>query len=391
MELSELEKELLIKTFKRVTENDVVSWRVAVRAQIDQTMTEAAAQTIMARGVAHSHLLCASSDSQLSNAASGTLSALRGHLENLGSVRGVFDWGYGGSKEPAIWRELGYVAHFSKRKSIRSEAEALQGRLTEMGLDCFIVAEMPALPAITELSVCRLIPRFAKEMVVDRLPVDQQNGLIYGSITDAIKDEKLAAEAKSTIDGVFEHLEKMTLVSRVNGVRLCWEWSGFVFTREGINVARDLEEQIRRRAKEDARVAPGIYHVRCPACTRTEMVTTVDFDPDRPVRGWMLDFADKFKRLNWSLPFKPSDVGQNIVCSHCQTVLIGTDNRFLSGVLVDQAAETEDVDGRKIDDEELLRLVDSGKSQVEIAGIFGCSKQAVSKRLKALREAEAVA
>jgi hypothetical protein len=39
----------------------------------------------------------------------------------------------------------------------------------------------------------------------------------------------------------------------------------------------------------------------------------------------------------------------------------------------------------KIDDERMLELFNEGKNQVEIAAIFDVTKQAVSKRLKALR------
>ena len=39
----------------------------------------------------------------------------------------------------------------------------------------------------------------------------------------------------------------------------------------------------------------------------------------------------------------------------------------------------------KINDRKLLRMVDQGKTQVEVGKFFGVSKQAVNKRLKVLR------
>jgi len=59
--------------------------------------------------------------------------------------------------------------------------------------------------------------------------------------------------------------------------------------------------------------------------------------------------------------------------------------RFQSDPLVDSPDAESQSTGGKIDDQELLELVDGGATQVEAAAFFGVSKQAVNKKLKTLR------
>jgi len=123
------------------------------------------------------------------------------------------------------------------------------------------------------------------------------------------------------------------------------------------------------------------------------------FRPDKPVTGEMLRLLPDLSKSTWHLNFGPSDAGEAICCPNCDEGLIDWDSgRFLEGTLIPSDEDTENIneseeaetdqpgaEKKKIDDAKLLEMVDEGKTQVEAANFFGVTKQAISKRIKALR------
>jgi hypothetical protein len=183
------------------------------------------------------------------------------------------------------------------------------------------------------------------------------------------------------------------------------EYFGLTLTDCGVDTAEDLKTRLRMQADATPDAAAGLL-VKCGSCCRIFLETTDSYIADWPVIGHMLSFIEKYRKQRWSLPFSPHESHSCIICPGCDAPLLNVSARFLPDVLISpeeekeadgqpdadavdpesQPNETAESTGRKLTDEELLKMVDEGKTQVEIAELLGCSKQNINKRLKLLRK-----
>lgn len=390
MKLTDFDKTCLLTALEnhKREKRAPINWRVGIRARFSQIPSELSTSDDkpLIQGFTETSWLNSTGKTEQLNLVSKAESNLRGflqsrHIEDIEPARTT-------KIDPDVFMNLGYAFVTSRKKYSREETDKLLQEWQSKGLDCFIIPELGQGAALYELTAVELIPKFKKAMDTKNVPLNGPAGVIYGRIEDVIHEEALIKEARETVNQAFESLETEGLAVRVKGVHLCWNWNGLVLTREGVAVAEDLQFRLKMQSKEEKRPKLGIkYLVRCPGCTKIYYTTNDDFDPDRAVRGHDLDLLPEYQRMKWSKPFTNDAIGMNITCL-CEQPLVGYNNLFLDGVLVDPADNADRSTG-KIDDKKLLELVDEGKSQPKIAEIFGVTKQAVNKRLKYLQgEAE---
>lgn len=392
MNLNETEKMFLLEALKNYQRgrHEPIHWRVGIRGRFGQTPSEVQVKNKapLVNGFTETSWLNFKRLDELVTRINEAFGILRAYLESK-HIEGL-DWSRTNTVvDPHVFLSLGFVFITSKMKYSRIEAEKQLEDWTALGLDCFILPELDQVANLYELAALELVPKYAKAMDTVNLPRDEHSGAIYGEIKDCIADKNIVGKAEEEIGKAFSTLESEGLAVIVEGVHLCWSWRGIILTREGTIVAEDLKFRIRQQAKEDKKPKAGIsYLVKCPVCRKIFFMTTDMFDPDRAVRGYDLDFLPKFKKLRWSKPFTNDAIGQNIICN-CGAFLVGMDNRFLDGVLIDPAdhtaEESEEESDEKINNEELLKLTDEGLSQTKIAEIFKVSRQAIHKRLRALK------
>ncbi len=376
-------------------DNVLPKWRCIAIQRFDQTPAEI--ETVNAPEVATpafglSTMMTMVSAADIHNRASSARANLATRLEAARAKDP--DFGSSRQVDPEMFIRLGFVWVGSRPKLSKADSEEVAKDWRNKGFEVFVHCQTGDGADLYELQAVNLIPKFAKKAQLDHLPSDSNRGIVFGTIEAAIPDEKIAAEAWKEVDTAFQTLESEGLVVRVQGVNMGARWQGISLSHEGLAVAKDMKFRLRQQSADDAKPkGVGPFHVCCPNCKQVFMKTTDMYTEDSPVHGYMLEFLPQYKKLKWSLPFMPSAIGQNITCPGCSCVLTGTNNRFLDGILTDPNEEEkadiqpDESTGGKIDDEALLKMVDEGKPQTEIARFFQVSKQAVNKKLKALREA----
>lgn len=62
--------------------------------------------------------------------------------------------------------------------------------------------------------------------------------------------------------------------------------------------------------------------VVCPGCKGRYLQLGEHYDPDAPLRGYMLDMAEPYAGWKWSKPFSDHDLGPALECPGCNAPLL---------------------------------------------------------------------
>lgn len=78
-----------------------------------------------------------------------------------------------------------------------------------------------------------------------------------------------------------------------------------------------------RKQPEQAKAVKR-FQVICPGCKGAYLETNERYDPDVPLRGYMLQMAPKFgpQGFNWTRPGSDHDLGPAIECPGCGAPIV---------------------------------------------------------------------
>jgi len=107
-------------------------------------------------------------------------------------------------------------------------------------------------------------------------------------------------------------------------------------TEKGHQLAGELKDWRRNEPIRKLKEAHIPRKIHCPTCHEELMQTRFTYVPGELVQGSMLTTFGTAADGNWSLPFNGNDIGKySIICPGCNGRLIGEDNLFLEGVLIE--------------------------------------------------------
>jgi len=107
-------------------------------------------------------------------------------------------------------------------------------------------------------------------------------------------------------------------------------------TKKGYKLGKEIEEWRRNEPLRKLKEAHIPRKIHCPTCHEELMQTRFTYVPGELVQGSMLTTYGTAADGNWSLPFNGNDIGKySIICPGCNGRLIGEDNLFLEGVLIE--------------------------------------------------------
>jgi len=343
--MKKIEQEILLAAYENHTHERRVPahWRICIKSYISQGPIERSMEPPkMINGIHVANWLQLSDLNPLKNLISNSKNRLEQflkshHIEGLepGRTRHI---------QPEIFLKLGFVFVLSSRLYEKSKAESLMREWDKLGLDTFILAELPP-GADFYASEALGLTKYTDMVKTVHLVHKGFSGRIPGSVEGVLVGEKKAVieEAVKVVDTAFQSLEKSGYAIQVKGFNLSFEWNGLSLTKLGVVAAEALEENIYlENLAEQAAKAPKSCKIKCLSCGEVILRTNNLFRSDRAVTGDMIEFISNLSEAGWSVKFGPNDVGDSIMCPNCGAGLIDPGSfRFLENALVD-AEESED-------------------------------------------------
>ena len=384
--MRKLELDILLQTYENYIHEarKPVHWRIGIKAYINQ-LPVATSEDKMIYGINEPTWLSFQNDTQAHNAASKAYSDLTQYLRSH-HVEGV-EPGFTNTIQPACFLALGYVCVVSKKFSTKDEAVSLKKKWEEMGLTCFLMDELSEgadLYASDALEFTEYKDLIQKSHLIAR----GRYGRIPGGVESCLMNEKedTILQAQKTITAAFQSLENQGLAVHVKGVNLCFEWDGIVLTREGARMVEVIKEKGRLDFMIEQETRRGkVYHVSCPSCGEVYFQTSALFDPTKRLTGSMVELLPNLDPAMW-LNFSGDDSGDSLACPGCESALVNSDGFLRPSSLVElDVFDTETSAGepgggsRKEIKNEVLKLLDEGLFQVDVANTLGIDKGYVSK------------
>ena len=335
--MKKIEREILLAAYgnHKLERRIPAYWRVGIKSYVSQGPVELSAETKMINGSDENNWMRFADLNPVKNLIGDAKNKLEQYL-NSHHIEGL-EPGRTSHIQPEIFMKLGYVFVTSNKLFERSKADDLIQEWKKLGLNTFILAELPP-DADLFSSEALSQTKYADLVKTVHLAPRGFSGRIPGSVEGVLGEKKsVIDEAKKMVDTAFQALEKEGLAVRIRGFNLCFSWSGITLTRAGVSMAEQLkEEEYQTFLDEQAAKAPEQCKIKCLSCGEILLQTTNTFRPDQPITGNMIEFLPGLAQAGWSVKFGPNDIGDAIMCPNCGSGLIDSDSgRFQEGVLMD--------------------------------------------------------
>jgi len=241
--MNQLEKQIILMAHENHSHERraPAHWRVVIRAYISQSPLELSSETKMINGIDESNWMKFADLNPVKNLVMDARNRLMEflnshHIESIEPSRT-------NRIQPEIFLKLGYVFVTSNKLFEKSKADVLLQDWRKLGLDTFILCELPPggdLFANEALSLSKYADLIKTSHIISKGHIGRVPGSVESVLIGAKKDD--IEDATKLIDSTFQALEKEGFAVRVKGYNLCFTWDGIALTRTGVAMAKEIQE-----------------------------------------------------------------------------------------------------------------------------------------------------
>jgi len=338
-EITDYQKEILSKAYTNHVQEkrEPVTWRVCVKAPLNQRPVEMAGDDGLISGFTQSQWLHFQDLSAMFNSIAGTKGMVERYLKS--HFPNKIDWSQTNRLGPEVFFQVGFVYALSHAFFEKSKAEPLMEGWQAQGLDCFLHEELSE--GADLYSYEAIEGKHAKHIDTSHLSFIGDNRRISGSIEGVWRGKRkdLITKARSQVNEAFETLESEGLAIRIKGKHLFWEWDGISLTEAGVKLVEEMreaatEEPLREGQPEE--IPDDAVLLKCPECIGIYYRVTEKFNPDMECTGDMFALLPEYgpSGQNWQA-LNLNDSGENIVCPSCGGLYVNPDGFLKEGVLIE--------------------------------------------------------